>query len=108
MYKVISLISKYYRDNVIENPLEYSILLIFIAPLFHLITYKTTGLFYDNSKHLKSFGSFLYLVFFIMNTKVISLYFEYQEKLIIPICVTILYAVLIVRINDIWNRIFYY
>lgn len=108
MYKVFSLISKFYRDNMIESPLELTLLMVIIAPIFHSITYFIVGLFYDSTRHHRIVGSAFYLIFFIVHIKLLSLFIEYESNLLIPAAITFTYIILVVKINQLWNSLFDY
>lgn len=107
MYRLISLMSYYYRNVVMENPLEAMLIMAVFGSAFQAITYKVAGLFYDSTRQYRAVGSMLYLFFFCVHSRLLLFYLDFKSQLIIPILAIIMYACILFKASQLYNKVAY-
>ncbi len=122
LYRLIAFISVLIRQFILPNPFEplgenFSITINEIVivltpdiinwitePFLHAITFTIVGLYYKKDYNNPSLGSFLYLVFYIINVGLIYIVSSFNFSGIVIILILVLYLGLHILINYLKNK----
>lgn len=126
MYKFIAAISIFVRQFVLPNPFEpleetlsvaigeitmpiHPIVInIFAEPFLHFITYEIVGIYYQKGEQSPAWGSFLYLLFYIVHVGLIYIISCFGFEWAAIIIVLTLYVAAHIGIHALKNRLVYY
>lgn len=108
MYRIIKVLSSFVRIFLLPNPfgsLEYGFLVNLLAePILHIITFWVVGLFY-NTGSVPAFGSFLYLLFYVIHIGLLMLWSYFNLNVIVLVLVVVVYLTVLYFIRmKIFNR----
>jgi len=125
MYRIMACVSLMVRQFLLPNPFEplgdtvsinlmdtnvpmAPIVLNWIAePILHIISFMVTGFYYTRRVHDPAYGSFLYLLFYIIHVGLIYIMSYFKFTTVAIIIVISGYVIIQIGINIWRNRLYY-
>lgn len=102
MYKIFAIASAIIRTQYLPNPFEslkYGYIInLLVEPFLHLLTYSVVGLYYTRGS-FPVFGSFLYLLFYVIHAFLIYLMGIFDWNIIAIVAIFIIYFLIHVFIK---------